>query len=73
MKPIDQPKPVADEVIAEVHSHKRAIMAEHDDDVEKLLRDLRQRQQGNPRLVAIIPPTAIVREDPRNAPCGGGL
>lgn len=65
MKPIDQPKPVADEVIAEVHRHKRAIMAEHGDDVENLLRDLRQRQEGNPRLVASLPPAATVREEPR--------
>ena len=73
MKPIDQPAPVVDEVIAEVHRHKRAIMAEHGDDVEKLLQGLRQRQQGNPRLVVGMPPSPCVREEPRNAPRGGGL
>jgi|GEM_PF-1137147 len=71
MKPIDQPAPVVDEVIAEVHRHKRAIMAEHGDDVEKLLQDLRQRQQGNPRLVVGMPTPACVRDEPRNAPRGG--
>jgi len=65
MKPIDQPKPHADEVIAEVHSHKRAIMAEHRDDVEKLLQGLRQRQQDNPRLVVYRPSSAIVRDESR--------
>ncbi|MCX6867677.1 MAG: hypothetical protein NTV46_15950 [Verrucomicrobia bacterium] len=73
MKPIDQPTPVVDQVIAEVHRHKRAVMAEHGDDVEKLLQGLRQRQKGNPRLVIGMPPPACVREEPRNAPRGGGL
>ena len=73
MKPIDQPTPVIDQVIAEVHRHKRAIMAEHGDDVEKLLQGLRQRRQRNPRLVVGKPPSACVREEPRNALRGGGL
>jgi len=63
MKPIDQPTPVVDQVIAEVHRHKRAIMAEHGDDVESLLRDLRERQKCSPRVVVTAPPTAVVRED----------
>ena len=65
MKPIDQPAPVVDEVIAEVRRHKRAIMAEHGDDVEKLLQDIRQRQKGNPRLVVSMPLPACVRDEPR--------
>ena len=64
MKPFDQPAPVVDEVIAEVRRHKRAIMAEHGDDVEKLLQDIRQRQMGNPRLVVSLPPAACVRDEP---------
>jgi len=51
MKAIEQSAPVVDEVIAEVHRHKRAIMAEHGDDVESLLRNLQERQQGSPSLV----------------------
>lgn len=51
MKAIKQPTPVVDEVIAEVHRHKRAIMAEHGDDVESLLSNLLDRQKGNARLV----------------------
>lgn len=47
----------------ESRRHKRAIMAEHGDDVEKLLQDLRQRQQGNPRLVVSRPSSAVVREE----------
>jgi hypothetical protein len=65
MKPSDQPTPVVDEVIAEVRRHKRAIMAEHGDDVDALLRDLRKRQKNNPRLVANVPPSALVREEPQ--------
>ena len=65
MKPIDQPTPIADEVIAEVHRHKRAIMAEHGDDVESLLRDLQERQKCKPRVVVTTSPTAMVREDSR--------
>jgi len=38
-------------------------MAEHGDDVEKLLQELRQRQQGNPRLVVNRPSSAVVREE----------
>jgi len=64
MKPIDQPKSVVDEVITEVRRHKRAIMAEHGDDVEKLLQDIRQRQMGNPRLVVSLPPATCVRDEP---------
>lgn len=51
MKAIDQPALVVDEVIAEVRRHKRAIMADHGDDVDSLLRSLQLRQKGNPRLV----------------------
>jgi hypothetical protein len=51
MKATEQPTPVIDEVIAEVHRHKRAIMAEHDDDVESVLRNLQERQKENARLV----------------------
>ena len=65
MKPTDQPTRVVDQVIAEVHRHKRAIMAELGDDVEKLLQGLRQRQKGNPRLVVSVPSSAIVRDEPR--------
>ena len=50
--------------MAEVHRHKRAIMAEHGDDVEKLLQGLRQRQRANPRLVVNRPSSAIVRDEP---------
>lgn len=64
MNPTDQPLPIEDQVIAEVHRHKRAIMAEHGDDVEKLLKDLRNRQTANPRLVVAQPPAAIVRDEP---------
>ena len=63
MKPTDQPTPVVDQVIAEVHQHKRAIMAEHGDDVEELLKDLRNRQKANPRLV-LNRPSAVVRDEP---------
>jgi len=63
MKPIDHPTPVVDEVIAEVRRHKRAIMAEHGDDVESLLRDLRKRQNNNPRLVVSAQQAAQVREE----------
>ncbi len=63
MKPIDHPAPVIDEVIAEVHRHKRAIMAEHGDDLEKLLLDLRRRQLGNPRLVLNRPFPAVVCDE----------
>ncbi len=64
MKPNDTPTIVADQVIAEVHRHKRAIMAEHGDDVEELLKDLRNRQKANPRLVVNRPSAAVVREEP---------
>ena len=50
--------------MAEVHRHKRAIMAEHGDDVEKLLQGLRQRQRATPRLVVYRPSSAIVRAEP---------
>jgi hypothetical protein len=65
MKPTDQATRVPDEVIAEVHRHKRAIMAECGDDVEKLLQGIRQRQKANPRLVSSLPPSCVVREEPR--------
>ena len=54
MKTIDNPKNVVDEVIAEVRRHKEAIAAEHNHDVESLMRDLRKRQESNPRLVSRI-------------------
>lgn len=54
MKTIDIPKTVVDEVIAEVRRHKEAIAAEHDYNVDSLLRGLRERQQSNPRLVSRI-------------------
>jgi hypothetical protein len=53
MKPNDEPSPVIDEVIAEVHRHKEAIAAAHNYDIDSLLRSLRERQQGNPRLVTL--------------------
>jgi hypothetical protein len=53
-KSINTPKTVVDEVIAEVRHHKQAIAAEHDYDVDSLLRDLRERQKSNPRLVSRI-------------------
>ncbi len=59
-KPSDQPTPVVDQMIAEVHRHKRAIMAGHGDDVEELLKDLRNRQKANPGLV-LNRPSAVVR------------
>ncbi len=52
MKTIDQATPIIDEVMAEVRRHKRAIMEEHGNDVDALLRDLQQRQKANPLLVA---------------------
>lgn len=54
MKPNDDPTPVIDEVIAEVHRHKEAIAAEHNFDIDSLLRSLRERQDANPRLVRLI-------------------
>jgi hypothetical protein len=54
MKTIDEPKTVVDEVIAEVRRHKEAIAAEHNYNVDALLRDLRDRQESNPRLVSRI-------------------
>ena len=59
------------EVEEEINNRPRNIMAEHGDDVEKLLQGLRQRQKGNPRLIVGMPPSACVREEPRNAPRGG--
>ena len=56
MKTTEPAIPVVDEVIAEVRRHKRAIMAEHGDDVEALLRNLQERQKGNPGLVTGTPP-----------------
>ena len=60
MKPNDAPTtvlaptPVLDEVIAEVHRHKEAIAAEHNYDIDSLLRGLREREASNPRLVTPI-------------------
>lgn len=63
MKAIEQPTPDVDEVIAEVHRHKRAIMAEHGDDVDLLLRDLQERQKANPGLVTSTPPAPEAKPD----------
>lgn len=57
MKTTEPAIPVVDEVIAEVRRHKRAIIAEHGDDVESLLRNLQERQKGNPGLITGTPPT----------------
>lgn len=54
MKTIDTPKAVVDEVISEVRRHKQAIAAEHDYNVDSLLRDLQERQRSNPRLTSRI-------------------
>lgn len=54
MKTIDHPLTSVDLVIAEVHRHKEAIAAEHNYDVDDLLRGLRERQRSNPRLVSRI-------------------
>lgn len=54
MKTLDQPREFRDEVITEVHRHKEAIAAEHNYDVEALLRGLRERQKSNARLVSRI-------------------
>lgn len=54
MRTIDEPTAVLDEVIAELRRHKEAIAAQHDYDVDALLRDLRGRQESNPRLVSRI-------------------
>ena len=56
MKTTEPAIPIVDEVIAEVRRHKRAIMAEHGDDVEALLRNLQERQKGNPGVVTSTPP-----------------
>jgi hypothetical protein len=58
MKTTEPAIPIVDEVIAEVRRHKRAIMAEHGDDVESLLRNLQDRQKGNPGLVTSTPPAS---------------
>jgi hypothetical protein len=63
MTPTPLSEAIPDAVIAEVHRHKRAIMAEHGDDVEELLKDLRNRQKANPRLV-VNRPSAVVRDEP---------
>lgn len=52
MKTSDTPKAVVDEVISEVRRHKQAIAAEHDYNVDSLLRDLQERQRSNPRLTS---------------------
>lgn len=54
MKTIDIPKAIPDEIITEVHRHKQAIAAEHDYNVDSLLRNLRERQRSNPRLTSRI-------------------
>ncbi len=52
MKTIDRATPIVDEVIVELRRRKLAIMAEHGDDIDALLLDLRERQKANPCLVA---------------------
>lgn len=63
MKATEPPTPVIDEVIAEVRRHKRAIMAEQSDDVELLLRNLQERQKGNPNLVTSTQPPLTGNQD----------
>ena len=54
MKTIDHITSIRDEVIAEFRRHKEAIAAEHNNDVDALLEDLRERQKSNPRLVSKV-------------------
>ena len=54
MKTSDHSTSIRDEVIAEVRRHKEAIAAEHNNDVDALLEDLRERQKSNPRLVSKV-------------------
>lgn len=54
MKTLEHPMKIRDEVIAEVHRHKEAIAAEHNYDVEALVRSLRERQKANPRVVSRV-------------------
>ena len=54
MKTIDHITSIRDEVIAEVRRHKEAIAAEHNNDVDALLENLRERQKSNPRLVSKV-------------------
>ena len=54
MKTSDHSTSKRDEVIVEVHRHKEAIAAEHNNDVDALLKDLRERQKSNPRLVSKV-------------------
>ncbi|MDB4642659.1 hypothetical protein OAG07_04280 [Verrucomicrobia bacterium] len=54
MKTIDHITSIRDEVIAEVRRHKESIAAEHNNDVDALLEDLRERQKSNPRLVSKV-------------------
>ncbi len=54
MKTIDSnptPKRIPDPVIREVRRIKEEIIAEHGGDIRQLLKSLRERQKGNPRLV----------------------
>lgn len=68
MTPTPLSEAIPDAVIAEVHRHKRALMAEHGDDVEALLKDLRNRQKANPRLVLNRPSAVTVRSESANTP-----
>ncbi|MDB4744431.1 hypothetical protein OAG43_01820 [Verrucomicrobia bacterium] len=54
MKTIDHITNIRDEVIAEVRRHKEAIAAEHNNDVDALLENLRERQKSNPHLVSKV-------------------
>jgi|SaaInlStandDraft_6_1057023.scaffolds.fasta_scaffold794127_1 hypothetical protein len=54
MKTIDHITSIQDQVIVEVHRHKEAIAAEHNNDVDALLKDLRERQKSNPHLVSKV-------------------
>jgi hypothetical protein len=54
MKTIDSnptPKRISDPVIREVRRIKEEIIAEHGVDIRQLLKSLRERQMGTPRLV----------------------
>jgi hypothetical protein len=52
MKTIEHSETIRDEILAEVRRHKQEIAAEHSYSVRSLAKDIQQRQQGHPRLVA---------------------
>jgi hypothetical protein len=55
MKAIENPLPLADEVISEVRRHKLAIAEQHGFDIDSLLQSLRKREAGDPRFVNSVP------------------